>query len=96
MFRPKEPKITIEKHDELGKMLREARESIISASCVPPKTHTATRKLKSILKQLDELRSALDDLVVKTYEQPGDKKWNDSLLRVYYGDMSREEWLDER
>ena len=43
MFRPKEPKITIKKHDELGKMLRETRNSIISASCVPPKTHSHTK-----------------------------------------------------
>ena len=77
-------KMTLEQHRELGERVKEFRELIMQphVMCIGNKSSRESRAVANALKHLDRMRSELDYLVCRDFQECKD------ATQIYYG-MSR-------
>ena len=84
----KEDKLTLQEHVNLGNCLRVVSDKLPKRYCkIKPKTKARKSKEAKAIKLTNELRSILEDIMLKDYGEEGDEKFNRPTWwqDIYYG-----------
>jgi hypothetical protein len=86
----KKKRLTYQQHQIIGHQLREFRNNVLINTVVDisntiGKSSKASKLGQKALKAIDDLRSALDDVLFQDFSE----KSNQELLNVYYGGNER-------